>query len=128
MLNQSHSSAMRLNRTDCLILLSSHDHQTLKLKIIRTTWMPALRNLTPCLCSDSAETGIRQVDVPDDDAGSDEESDEEDSEIDENAEICSLESLDFDHEVEIDSDQEENNWLRQTFSSSDGVHSHDGRA
>jgi hypothetical protein len=31
-LDQSHLSAMRLNGTDCSILLSSHNYQTLKLK------------------------------------------------------------------------------------------------
>ena len=58
---------------------------------------------------DSTEAGIRLVDIADDDSSSDADSDVEDSEIDENAEICQLEKLDFDDEMEIDSDLEEDN-------------------
>ena len=44
-----------------------------------------------------------------DDSDSGEDSDEEDSEFGDNAEICMLEKLDFDTEVVIDSDLEEDN-------------------
>ena len=58
---------------------------------------------------DSTEEGIRQGDIADDDANSDEDSGGEDSIIDENEEICRLERMDFQEEVELESDLEDNN-------------------
>ena len=70
-----------------------------------TSWQPSRTEIYV----ESTEAGIRQVDVAVDDSDSGEDSDKEDSEFGDNAEICMLEKLDFDTEVVIDSDLEEDN-------------------
>ena len=58
---------------------------------------------------DSTEEGILQGDIAEDVVTTDEDSGGEDSIIDENEEICRLERLDFQEEVELESDLEDNN-------------------